>query len=121
MPACSVVAAPVPGFGRCRRALELRQVHLPQPDVSVRVEPAGLGHRPRVGQQSRSAPGAAGHGGEVGSDGGHLIPRFQPALGVAAINVASGQRHQTAGRVEDVAGGSLGTVDHPYVVGEHCT
>ena len=102
--------------------LELREVHLAQAEVAARVEGAPVGDRAGVGEQPlRLALGLAepGEPGDLLGDLGHLLAGLEVALGVAAVDVPPVQRHQPAGRVEDVDGGRVAAVGVAHRVAQH--
>ena len=103
--------------------LELREVHLAQPEVAPRVDRAPVGHRAGAGEQPPAlAVGVGGQSGEPGDlfcDLGHLLAGLEEPLGVAAVDVAPVEGDQPAGGVEDVDGGGVAAVGVADRVAEH--
>ena len=105
------------------RELELREVHLPQPEVGARVERAPVGDRAGLGEQL--AGGGSGVGrqprdpADLLGDLLHLLAGLEEPLGVAAVEVAPVERDQAPGGVEHVDGDRVAAVGVAHRVGEY--
>ena len=108
--------------GPRRGDLQLREVHLAQPEVGARVERAPVGDLPGLGEQPpRSAVGVTetGQPDDLLGDLVHLLAGLEEALGVGPVDMTPVEGDQAAGGVEDVDGRGVEAVGVAHGVGQH--
>ena len=100
---------------------QLREVHLTEAEVPLRVDRTPVRLVPGPSEQATSVVGQAGAAGHLRRHVGHLLAGQQRRLGVGPVDMTGIQRHQPAAGVEDVRGGGVGTVGVTHHVGQHRT